>query len=112
MSKATTAGVGLSKSQIKVLKRIYDGTDCSNEVYDCEILHPKQRPIAESMPELVKWFDGCVPVDGDGCSKPSYTKQRGYRLTTKGYEALTAHNPSRYPVENRRVFEDEQESNQ
>lgn len=89
-------------SQWKVLITIYMATDCSNEVYDYATLHPKQRPIAEFMPGFVTWTDGCVPVDGDGFSRDAYREGRGYRLTQKGYEALTAMDAERFPVNARR----------
>ena len=92
----------VKKSQIKVLHVIYMATDCSNEVYDYATLHPKQRPIAEAMPSLVEWIDGCVPVDGDGWAKATYTEGRGYRLRPAGYEALTAYDPDGYPPHRRR----------
>lgn len=94
----------LTKSQLKVLSVIYMATDCSNEVYDYATLHHTQRKIAEAMPELVCWHDGCVPVDGDGFSKSTYTEGRGYRLMSAGYEALTASAPERFPPNARRFF--------
>lgn len=95
-------GTKLTKSQARVLGAIYIATDCSNEVYDYASLHHKQRPIAEELPELVTWTDGCVPVDGDGFSRDTYTEGRGYRLTHEGYEALTAMDAERFPVNARR----------
>ena len=91
-----------TQSQIKVLGIIYMATDCSNEVYDWATLHHTQRKIAEKMPDLVCWIDGCVPVDGDGFARDTYVEGRGYRLTREGYEALTASNPDCYPESLRR----------
>jgi hypothetical protein len=90
----------MTKSQIKVLGIIYLGTDCCNEVYDYAMLHHTQAKIAEAMPELVCHLDGVQNVDGDGFAVGG--EGRGYRLTTAGYEALTAHNPERYPASQRR----------
>jgi len=92
----------MSKSQLKVLTAIYAATDCSNGVYDYATLHHTQRRIAEAMPELVEWTDGCVPVDGDGFTPNTYTEGRGYRLTQLGYETLTASSPDRFPPNLRR----------
>ena len=92
----------LTPSQAKVLGVIYIATDCSNEVYDYATLHHTQRKIAEAMPELVCWIDGCVPVDGDGHARDTYVEGRGYRLTRAGYEVLTALFPKRYPKHQRR----------
>lgn len=93
----------ITKAQSKVLNAIYMATDCSNEVYEWAMLHYKQRRIAEALPELVTWFDGCVPVDGDGFCKETYTEGRGYRLTLKGYEALTEYSgEDAYPPNLRR----------
>lgn len=94
----------LTASQRKVLGIIYLATDCSNEVYDYATLHHKQRPIAENMPDLVQWINGCTPVDGDGFAKQTYKEGRGYRLTCKGYEAMTQIDPDRYPPNLRRFY--------
>ena len=95
-------GLTLTQSQAKVLGVIYMATDCSNEVYDYATLHHTQRKIAEAMPELVCWIDGCVPVDGDGHARDTYVEGRGYRLTRAGYEALTEVEPEKYPASLRR----------
>lgn len=92
----------LTKAQLKILGRIYADTDCSNGVYDYSRLHHKQRPIAESMPSLVTWVDGCISIDGDGFAMDGYREGRGYRLTQAGYEALTESNEARYPASDRR----------
>lgn len=94
----------MKASQAKILRAIYMATDCSNEVYDYATLHWTQRNIAEAMPDLVEWIDGCTPVDGDGFTPNSYTEGRGYRLRPRGYEALTDHDPAGYPPENRRFY--------
>lgn len=94
----------MTKQQLKILAVVYAATDRSNEVYDYATLHHTQRPIAEAMPDLVVWIDGCVPVDGDGFSQQTYTEGRGYRLTTAGYEALTAHNAECWPIDRRRFW--------
>ena len=92
----------LTKSQRRVLERIYTSTYCCNEVYDYATLHHTQRRIAEAMPKFVEWIDGCTPVDGDGFAPDTYTEGRGYRLTELGYKALTKADPEQYPPENRR----------
>ena len=97
----------LTKSQLRVLGVIYMATDCSNEVYDWATLHHTQRKIAEKMPDLVCWIDGCVPVDGDGHAHDTYTEGRGYRLKLAGYEALTDSSPERYPEHARRFAQTE-----
>lgn len=94
----------MTKSQLKVLSIIYTATDCSNEVYDYATLHHTQRRIAEAIPEFVTWIDGCTPVDGNGFAPDTYTEGRGYRLTPKGYEALTESNQERYPLDARRFL--------
>ena len=94
----------MTKQQIKILSIIYSATDCSNETYDYATLHHKQRPIADAMPDLVMVQPGCVPVDGDGFTPNTYTERDGYRLTNKGYEALTAQNPERWPADRRRFY--------
>lgn len=92
----------LTKSQIKVLGVIYGATDCSNEVYDWATLHHTQAKIADAMPGLVKSIDNCVQVDGDGFIGDVERWGRGFRLTASGYEALTAHDPERWPKRLRR----------
>jgi len=93
-----------TKSQMKVLRLIYLATDCSNEVYDYASLHWTQRRIAEAMPTMVSWIEGCIPVDGDGHSPDTYTESRGYQLTNAGYEALTIHDKEAYPPRLRRFY--------
>lgn len=99
----------MTRSQLKILSTVYMATDCSNEVYDYATLHHKQRPIAEAMPDLVTWIDGCVPVDGDGFTPNTYTEGRGYRLTNAGYQALTANNAARWPEDKRRFWQSPKE---
>jgi hypothetical protein len=90
----------VKKSQLKVLQRIYQGTDCCNDVYDYAMLHYSQERIADAMPDLVCHMDGVQNVDGDGFAVGG--EGRGYRLTKAGYEALTASDPERYPESQRR----------
>lgn len=94
--------VSMNKAQLKVLSAIYMATDCSNEVYDWAILHWKQERIADGMSDCVQSIDGCVAVDGDGFMADPERYGRGFRLTQRGYEALTASYPQRYPQELRR----------
>lgn len=91
-----------AKNVVKVLSAIYMATDCSNEVYDYATLHHAQRRIAESVPSLVVHTDGVLSVDGDGFMATPERYGRGYRLTRQGYEALTAHDPKRWPPHLRR----------
>jgi len=97
-----------TKAQLKVLMDIYMGTDCCNSVYDYATLHWKQQKIADQMPELVKWIDGVLAVDGDGFSKIPERYGRGFRLTPKGYEALTESNPTGFPPDLRRFYKESQ----
>jgi len=92
----------LTKSQLNVLGLIYLATDCSNEVYDWATLHHTQAKVADAMPELVSSIDDCVAVDGDGFMSDPERYGRGFRLTLKGYEALTASNPECWPSDKRR----------
>lgn len=92
----------LTRSQAKVLGLIYMATDCSNEVYDWATLHHTQARIADAMPDLVTSIDNCVAVDGDGFVDDPERYGRGFRLTPKGYEALTASDPARWPADKRR----------
>lgn len=96
----------LTKSQAKVLGLIYMATDCSNEVYDWATLHHTQQRIADAMPDLVTSIDNCTAVDGDGFMVNPERIGRGFRLTQKGYEALTAHDPARWPADQRRVWKE------
>lgn len=97
-TKSTPAGVP-SKSQLKVLEAIYTATDCSNEVYDYATLHWTQERIAKGLGDLVLSIDGVVSVDGDGFVTDPERYGRGWRLTPKGYEALTAHDEAKWPAE-------------
>ncbi len=95
----------LTKSQIKVLGVIYLATDCSNEVYDAATLHHTQVPIAKGMPGLVMNCGPHVAVDGDGFVGNTERWSDGYRLTQRGYEALTEVDPLRWPANLRRFQE-------
>lgn len=93
-------------AQIKVLAAIYSCTDCSNGVFDYATLHWAQARIADGMEALVESCDGVVTVDGDGFaqydSRGREKVGRGFRLTKKGYEVLTAHDPKSWPATERR----------
>jgi hypothetical protein len=90
-------GKDLNKNQLKVLQKIYQGTDCCNEVYDYAMLHHTQEKIAETMPTLVILTYDCVKVDGDGFTKDPERRGKGYRLTNAGYEALTKYSSGEFP---------------
>lgn len=91
----------MNKSQLKVLAAIYSATDCSNDVFDCTKLHHTQEKVADSMPDLVTCIGSCVGVDDSGFIIDG-KEGRGFRLTLKGYEALTASDPARWPADARR----------
>jgi len=91
-----------TKSQVKVLSAIYQGTDCCNGVFDYATLHHTQARVADTMPSLVTSIDGVVSVDGDGFVVMPERYGRGFRLTQAGYETLTQHDAERYPPALRR----------
>lgn len=92
----------MTAAELKVLVAIYMATDCSNKVYDWARLHWKQERIADGMSDCVQSIDECVAVDEDGFTADPERYSRGFRLTHRGYEALTASDPQRYPQELRR----------
>jgi hypothetical protein len=98
--------VSVTKREIKVLAAVYRGTDCCNEVYDYATLHYSQRMIADELKSRgLMTSEVCLEADGDGFSKEPERWSDGYRLTTAGYEALTAHSPDGYPPSHRRFAE-------
>lgn len=97
-------GKALSKTEFGVLESVYASTDCSNEVFDWGTLHHSQNKVAERLVKrkLLKSIDGCVSVDGDGFIEDPERVGTGYRLTVRGYEALTDAGPFKYPPSQRR----------
>lgn len=93
----------LKKIDKKILKLVYECTDCSNGVYDWALLHPAQNKVADRLVRRKALKKSvCVKVDGDGIIGPNERWGIGYRLTDAGYEALTEMNPGTYPIGLRR----------
>jgi hypothetical protein len=89
--------------QLKILRLVYAGTDCCNEVYDYAKLHRTQDHIAADLVALgYLTFERCIAVDGDGFHIDPERWGWGYRLTLAGYEALTESAPTAYPPKFRR----------
>ena len=95
----------LKTVELKFLSNTYLTTDCCNEVYDYFTPHHASMKIGERLVSLglLDFIDGCVSVDGDGFVV-NHREKRGYRLTNKGYEALTELDPARWPETHRRFF--------
>jgi hypothetical protein len=98
----------LGKKDIAILESVYWSTDCSNGVYDAGTLHHMRHKRANTLVDLglLRRFDDCVPVDGDGFALPRHREGYGWQLTNAGYEALTDFSPGRFPAddEHRRFY--------